>query len=213
MKKLATLLGIVLITTSCLKLEGNLKVSESISVKEKYGLFNSKTRTITVAPGKYEAALKIKDEDSFVLKLEKGGKTIDVPIKLAKKIDLPRNGKFSVAHTKTSVGLNLNGTVNTEVESSSITDTIESCTIEAKHRVCERVCNKETRRCEHVCREIITTSEGHRDVSYHYDTTTTRLELELSKANSTAVAAEFNGKDVSTQRINDYYGSCRLGRR
>jgi hypothetical protein len=213
MKKLATLLGIVLITTSCLKLEGNLKVSESISVKEKYGLFNSKTRTITVAPGKYEAALKIKDEDSFVLKLEKGGKTIDVPIKLDKEIDLPRNGKFSVAHGKTSVGLNLNGTVETEVESSGITDTTESCTIESRHRICERVCSRETRRCDNICRDIVTISEGHRDVAYHYDTTTTRLELELSKANSTAVAAEFNGKDVSTQRINDHYGSCRLGRR
>jgi hypothetical protein len=79
--------------------------------------------------------------------------------------------------------------------------------------LCENVCSSEVRRCSQVCRDIVLTSEGHRDVAYHYDTTTIHLELELSKANSTAVAAEFKGKDVSTQRINDHYGSCRLGRR
>lgn len=208
-----TILGIVLLSTSCLKLDGSLRVTESLSVKEKYGFLNLKTRTIKIDPATYSAVVKVKSDKNMVLQLESGKKTIDIPVKAEKDLNIPRDGKFTIAGSKIGQPFNINGVINTDYESSPETRTVESCTINSTRTECERVCDKATGKCERVCRDITISIDGHRDVIYHYSTVTRTLELELSKAGSSAVAATFNGRDTDTSKVYDMEGSCRIGRR
>ena len=62
------------------------------------------------------------------------------------------------------------------------------------------------------CRDITVSTEGHRSVTYHILTVTRDLELELSQEGTSSVAAVFKGRDVENSTVNDYVGSCSIGR-
>ena len=47
MKKIMTLLGLLMLSTSCLTLDGQLRVTESFNVKKKGGFLNLKLKDVT----------------------------------------------------------------------------------------------------------------------------------------------------------------------
>ena len=213
MNKLITVIGMVLLSTSCLKLEGTLKVSESLSAIEKYGFLNMKTRLIKITPGTYSAAVSIKSDKNFTLELSKDGDNISIPVKAQNDLNVPDNGKFTISGDQIGQPFNINGTINTESESSSQSNGIESCTKERRKVICERDLNGRDDRRDHEpshseCREITETYQGDRNVTYHFVTVTRNLELELSKDTSTAVSATFAGIEHDTTKVYDYVGIC-----
>ncbi len=60
MKRAVLLLGVLLLSVSCVELGGALHVQESMSVKKKSGFLNLKTKTIKIDPGSYRADITIK---------------------------------------------------------------------------------------------------------------------------------------------------------
>ena len=226
MNKFIAVVGVLLLSTSCLKLEGNLQVSESLSAIEKYGFLNLKKRTIKISPANYSASVKIISAKNFTLQLKKDGNTIDIPVKAKNSLNIPIDGKFSIAAEQIGQPFNINGVINTDTESSSQTRELESCTKETKRVVCERNLVGEQRKDDHGkddhgrdghehdgdntpdCREITETYQGERRVVYHYETVDRDLQLEISKENSSAVSAVFSGKDSETSKVYDYTGNC-----
>jgi len=72
MKKMMMLLGVLLLSTSCLTIDGHLKVSESFMVKKKGGFLNLKLKDQQVDPALYSASLKVKSDKNYTLELSGG---------------------------------------------------------------------------------------------------------------------------------------------
>ena len=101
MKNVLLMMGVLLLSTSCLTLDGQLRVSESFMVKKKGGFLNLKLKDVKVEPAVYSASLKVKSDKNYTLELSGGnlGKIL-VPIKAASDLEIPTNGAFSLSHEK-----------------------------------------------------------------------------------------------------------------
>lgn len=210
MKQIFSVLAIMLIATSCLNPQGNLKVHESFDVKKKGGFLNLGLKNVTLSPKTYHATLKMKTDKKVNLEIEDvNGKDITLPIKSDNDMDIPNNGKFAIQHEKIGQPFDVTGVINTEYQSSEIFHGVESCTWTVNQTKCERVCTKEPLRCEQVCKDYSTTYQGHQDVTYHYETKTVNIALDLIRENSTSLVASFNGRDVDSKRVYDFVGTCR----
>lgn len=210
MKKIISLIGIMFLATSCLNLEGNLRVHEAFNVKKKGGFLNRKLKDVTLAPDTYRATLKMKSDKKLNLEIKNvDGKDITLPIKSEDEMNLPSNGKFAISHEKIGQPFDVVGVMNTDVHVSDTTYAVETCSWTETEKRCERVCTKEPLECRNVCEEITITHEGRRDVSYHYVTTTRDIGLDLIRENSTAHVASFNGRDVNSNKVYEFEGICR----
>ncbi|MFA6236326.1 MAG: hypothetical protein WC635_03275 [Bacteriovorax sp.] len=222
MKNLFSLLLVSAFAASCINLNGQLNVTQTMNVKKKGGFLNMKTINVELEPGAYKSELKINSDKSFTLKLradKEDEKDILIPIKSEKAFDLPANGPVRIAGNDISQPFNLNGTITTGYSDSSITRTLEDCTFTRNERHCEKVCNEyrdprrpERRpevRCDIICRDVAVTISGRRPVEYHYRYTHRNLEVEFNDINTQAQLATFSANGTESDRINDYYGECR----
>lgn len=210
MKKMMTLLGLLLLSTSCLTLDGHLRVTESFSVKKKGGFLNLKLKDVTVAPAVYSASLKVKSDKNYTLELSGGslGKIL-VPIKADSDLDIPTDGAFHISHEKINQPFDLSGVINTDVNHYGYTDAIENCSRNVTENKCEKVCAKDTGKCDIICKDVVTAIEGRKEVSYHYRSIHRDLSLEFMKAGSTGIIATFSGRDLQTDKIIDRESACR----
>ncbi|MFA6238338.1 MAG: hypothetical protein WC635_13475 [Bacteriovorax sp.] len=210
MKKIISLLGIMFFATSCLNLEGNLRVHEAFNVKKKGGFLNRKLKDVTLTPSTYRATLKMKSDKKLNLEIKDfEGKDITLPIKSDEGMNLPSNGKFAIGHEKIGQPFDVVGVMKTDVNVSDTTYNVESCSWTETETRCERRCTKDPLECHDVCEDITITHEGHQDVAYHYVTTTRNIGLDLMRENSTSHVASFNGSDVDSRKVYEYEGSCR----
>lgn len=210
MKNLMSLAAVLLLTTSCLSLEGTLDVHEAFTVKRKSGFLHLKTKAVEVKPASYRASLKVKSDKNFTLELEGAGlEKILVPIKAEKDLDLPVDGKFAISHEKINQPFDIVGVINTDVSYSQIHNTVEACSWTTKENHCEKVCIGEPRKCDIVCKEITITHEGRKEVDYHYRWTKRDISLEFMKATSTALVASMHATDLESDRIIDHESLCR----
>lgn len=210
MKNAMMLLGVLVLSTSCLTLDGRLNVSEAFNVKKKSGFLNLKTKEVRVDANSYSASLKVKSDKNYTLEL-KGGSLgeIQIPIKAESDLKMPTDGAFSISHEKINQPFDLSGVINTDVSLYGYTDTVESCTWNVTEKKCDKVLNKETQKYEIICKDEITTFHGMRDISYHYKQVVRELSLEFMRAGSTGVIAHFNGRSQDTDKITDHYSDCR----
>lgn len=210
MKRSLLCLGILLLSTSCLTIDGRLQVTEAFNVKKKTGFLNLKTKEVRVAPNSYSASLKVKSDKNFVLTL-KGGSIgeIEVPIKAERDLHVPENGAFQISHEKINQPFDISGAINTDVQDSDYTEARESCSWSVKENKCDKVCSRETGKCDILCKEVSTTIYGKQDVASHYRTIRRDLQLEFMKADSTGVIARFTGRDIESERIIDRRSECR----
>ncbi|QDK42908.1 hypothetical protein DOM21_15905 [Bacteriovorax stolpii] len=210
MKKAMLLLGVLLLSVSCVELNGSLQVREAMSVKKKSGFLNLKTKTIKIEPGSYSAELKVKSQKNINLEL-KGGSLgeVDIPIKSEDSLNLPLNGQFYIEGRKIEQPFNVSGTITTNVDHWGYTDTTEKCERQITERRCEKVCVKETGKCDVVCKDVVITLYGLKDVSYHYKRTDREVRLEFMPENSTAVIASLPARGTESEKIIDRETICR----
>jgi hypothetical protein len=218
MKKFITLLGVLLLTTSCLDLNGTLHVQESFNVKKKAGFLNLKTKLIELKPAAYKAELKVNSDKNYTLKLEGGDVgEIKIPIKADKDLNVPWDGKFAISHEQIDQPFDVVGVINTDVSYSEIRSTIENCSWTTTERRCEKICTPERkienrvepRKCDVVCNDIQITHNGRKEVDYHYRWTRRDIGLEFMRENSTALVATMQATDTQSDRIVDHESLCR----
>ena len=210
MKKAFVLLGVLLLSVSCVELNGNLQVQESLSMKKKSGFLNLKTKTIKIEPGSYRAEIKIKSQKNINLELSGGSLgEVDIPIKSDDNLNIPLNGQFYIEGKKIEQPFNVSGNITTTVDHYGYTDTVEKCERQITERRCEKVCVKETGKCDVVCKDVVITLHGIKDISYHYKRTDRQVQLELMSENSTAIAAVLPARGSETDKIIDRETICR----
>lgn len=219
MKNLLNLLLVSAFAASCINLNGQLNISQTMTMKKKGGFLNLQTKTINLEPGSYRADLKINNANSFTLKLKSDKadeKDILIPIRSEKAFDLPQNGTVKIAGSEIAQPFDLNGTIKTEYTYSDTTRTYEDCTISRTENHCEKICTtvggdprRPVVRCDVVCHDVVVTFAGRRNVEYHYRYTHRNLEVAFSDLNSKAELATFSANGTESDRINDYYGECR----
>lgn len=198
-----------MLATSCVEIDGRLQVHEAFAVKKKSGFLNRKTKEVKVSPRAYQASLKFVSDKKFTLKLDGGDlDDISVPLKADKDLKVPYNGKFHISHEKTDQPFDVSGTIHTEWENSGYYEEMASCSWTTTENRCEKICNRETNRCEVECREVTTTFQGKKRVEYHYSITKRDLNLEIMRANSTGIVATFVGTDTQSDKVIDRESAC-----
>ena len=209
MKKFLMLVGILVLASSCVEIDGSLQVREAFNVKKKSGFLNRKTKQITVSPRSYKASLKMASDKNFTLKLDGGDlDDVSIPLKAEKDLDVPFNGRFNISHEKTDQPFDISGTINTSWENSGYYESLDSCSWTSTEKKCDKVCEPSTGRCEVQCRDVTTTYNGKKKVEYHYSVTTRDLNLEIMRANSTGIVATFVGTDTESTKVVDRESAC-----
>ena len=209
MKKFLMLVGILVLASSCVEIDGSLQVREAFNVKKKSGFLNRKTKQITVSPRSYKASLKMASDKNFTLKLDGGDlDDVSIPLKAEKDLDVPFNGRFHISHEKTDQPFDISGTINTSWENSGYYESLDSCSWTSTEKKCDKVCEPSTGRCEVQCRDVTTTYNGKKKVEYHYSVTTRDLNLEIMRANSTGIVATFVGTDTESTKVVDRESAC-----
>lgn len=214
MKKVLMLVGVLVLSTSCLTIDGQLQVREAFNVKKKSGFLNLKRTNVKVDPNIYRASLKVKSDKNYNLELEGGslGKIL-VPIKASSDLDIPRDGAFSIAHDKIDQPFDIVGVINTDENHYGHGDEIQSCSWTMTEKKCDKVCNKETQKCEVVCHDETITIQGEKEVAFHYRSIRRDLSMEFMKEGSTGIIATFRGTDTQVDKLTDYESQCRHLRR
>lgn len=209
-KKAMMLLGVLLISVSCVELNGSLQVREAFNVKKKSGFLNLKTKIVTVTPGQYRAELTAKTANNLKLVLRGGSLgEINIPLKSDDQLNIPRDGQFYIEGRRIGQPFNVSGVINTEVFQYGHTSTIERCQRELRERRCEKVCNKEEGKCDIVCKDVTITIDGLKDIAYHYKRTERLAQLEFMPENSTSIAATLPVRGMEIDKIIDRESLCR----
>ena len=210
MKKAMMLLGVLLLSVSCVELNGSLQVREAFNVKKKSGFLNLKTKIVTVSPGQYRAELTAKSSNNLRLELIGGSLgDINIPIKSDDQLNIPRDGQFYIEGRKIGQPFNVSGVINTEVDLYGYTNVVEKCQRDLQERRCEKVCNKEAGTCDIVCKEVTITIDGLKEIAYHFKRTDRHANLEFMPENSTAVVASLPVSGTETEKIIDRESLCR----
>lgn len=213
MKRLFVLLVAAVSLNSCLTLDGNLTVKETLTVKKKSGLFGLGTKKTQVAPGLYRAKFDVVSNDSFVLQLVRDGeKDIRIPLKSERDLNVPRgNGAIFISNRDLNLDYDIAGDIRTDVDEYGYARGRESCSYTTTERQCRPVCTRSedgSQHCEKVCKEVTITHNGYQEVQFHYRRTFRALELDFLKGGSNQRVAHFSGTDTQNEKIYDYKSSC-----
>lgn len=212
MKNAILLVGALLLSVSCVELNGRMNVQESLVVKKKHGFLNLKTSKVELQPASYQAGIKINSDRNITLSLEGGslGKKILVPIKAEEDLNIPGDGKFAIAGEKINQPFDVVGSINTDISYSDVRFATESCTWTTRETRCEKVCTTEPRKCESICKEYTITHEGRKEVEFQYRYTRRDVQLELMQSGSTALKASLNASGTESDRITLRESSCHF---
>jgi hypothetical protein len=207
---------ISLFAVSCVDLNGQLTVLQTMKVNKLVRVIHLKSKKIDLDPAVYTAALEIKDERNFLLKLKTAKKDLFIPLKSDSPLNFPTNGLIRVSGSDISQPFNLKGTLSTEYSDSETNQSTEGCTYSRVENRCEKNCRSsllKSRRpivdCQTVCRNIPVPVSGQRIVEYHFHTTKRILDLEFLDLVSFAQLAILNVEGSESEKINDSYGECR----
>lgn len=209
MKKMMLLMGVLLLSVSCVELNGTLQVNQPFNVKIKSGFLNLKRKTITVAQGSYRAELTAKSKKNVTLEL-KGGSlgNISIPVKSDDSLNIPFDGQIYIEGSKIEQPFNIAGVIRTEVDHYGYANEVVSCDLSRVERKCEKVCDKDGK-CDVVCKDVTVTFKGLKEVSYHTMRTDRQANLEFMAEGSTAIVAVLPVRGIETTRITDRESLCR----
>ncbi|MBC7712425.1 MAG: hypothetical protein H7177_03750 [Rhizobacter sp.] len=216
MKMMITMLSVLLLSVSCVELNGTINVNQAFNVKVKSGFLNLKRKTITIAPGQYSAELNAKTKKSVSLVL-KGGSLgeINIPIKSDDSLNIPFEGLINIESAKIEQPFNITGVIHTDVEQYGYATEAQSCDIQRIEHRCEKVCVKDPKdnrgegKCDVVCRDVTVTFPGEKMVSYHYSRTDRQAELQFMAEGSTSIVATLPVHGSETSKITDNESLCR----
>lgn len=183
----------------------------------------SRNDSLSLDTGKLDAQFIIKGKKNFELKIEGDNeRTIKFPI--PSSVELPRyNGEIFIAANDLEQDFDLAGAVRTNVDTTSSQTVTEDCTVKTGTR---RICRMEPGPvvCQIVNgREVCTTSShevctyedifehGEHEVTFHYQTSQTGLDLEFKASGCATVLAHLKGNSNSqTSKIVENETKCRL---
>lgn len=208
------LLGVValFLTTSCMEIHGDLKVSQDLN-------FNN----TTVLAGDYKSTLNIDSRSKVTLEVQsnRSNKNIaEVVFKIPRDSGIPQdNGTFFFRSDEVDQPYDLSGEVNTQVTRSPRRFDRERCSYDDYETRCRRVCRNICRtrpdgrrvcrdRCQNECRRVRVTRWGWRDIEYHNRTENKDYFVEFLQPGTNTQTADFNGNYRRTQRIIEYRGLC-----
>lgn len=220
MKKIISLTLLALLSTACVSIDGNLIVSEKMTLKKKSGFLNLKRKNVDIEANQYEAHVTALGENNFALILDKGGDRISIPLKSKEDLNLPTfDGEFRISHEKIDQPYDLKGILNTTITNSNTQEVIESCTWDTRetrcHIECKDVITKDDKgvehkekKCDKICQDYTITHQGRHEVIFYNRTTVRDLNIQFLKESTEISVAHFLGHDVSTERIIEHQGIC-----
>jgi hypothetical protein len=220
MKHLLVLLSLSLITTSCVTIDGNLLVTEKMTLKKKGGFLNLGRKNVDIEANQYHAHLTPLGKDNFTLILQRGDERISIPLKSKTELKVPSyDGEFKISHNDIDQPYDLKGLLHTDVRISDSQEAIESCTWDTTETRCHVECKDEMvkddkgvehkeNHCQKLCENFTITHNGRHEVEFHYSTTTRDLAFSFLKADSSSEVAHFQGQDVETNKIIERQGIC-----
>lgn len=206
LKNVVGLLAVTVLSASCVTLDGQLDVKQTMSAKKKSGFLNLKTKEIQIQPDLYQAELKANSDKSFTLKLE-GREKILIPIKSEKDLNVPSNGRVSISHADINQPFDVAGNIQTDISNTDQQNAIEDCSFTMTENHCKKICASESS-CKIECHDEQVTIQGRHEVVFHYQTIHRDLAIDLLKQDKGEVLASFHGTDSETSRINDFEGRC-----
>ena len=238
MKNILTLAVLSILASSCVNLNGDLVVSEKMTLKKRGGFLNLQRKDVSVETGTYTADLKANSANNFSLELNQGNNKISIPIKSSNsKLNIPQNnGEFSISHADIDQPYDLKGNLVTNVDSTPTQEAIENCTWYTTERICHDECDKafngpdagrggdhrggdqrggdnrggdQRPVCHDVCEDISISHPGSQDVVFHYTTVTKNIVLDFLTTDSPRSVAEFRGTNSETNRIVESASICR----
>lgn len=201
-----------LLATSCMEINGNLKVNSQLN-------FNNDR----VPAGNYVSQLVIDSKEKVTLEIEgvyRSKSVTDVVFRIPKDSSIPQdNGNFFFRADEVDQPYDLAGEVQTDITRSPRRLDRERCTYDAYETRCRRECRNICRtrpdgrrvcrqRCQDRCRRVRVTRWGWRDIEYYLRTENKDYLVELLVPNSSLQAAEFRGNYRRSQKIIQYRGLC-----
>jgi hypothetical protein len=128
--KLLLIILILILSTSCLKLRGELLVKNKLDFIDK-GIKS-------IPEGSYSSSLKFLSSKKLILKLRSDEQKFKVKIKLPKKINIPNqeNGVYSFNISSSNQPFNLSGEVLVSTKYSEIKKEEESCRLNTSGTQC-----------------------------------------------------------------------------
>lgn len=220
-KKSLGLMTIAILSTSCISsLDGQLHVLKPMLVKKQGGFLGLKKKKITLSPEIYKSELAINGEQNLTLKLKLNENEVNIPLNSDSTINIPANGEIKVSHLETKQPFDIVGVIKTDIEESSSSRDIESCSITVMERHCDKVCVRPPSapdhrdrdpvpRCEIVCRNEPTTIYGRQEVEYHFEITHRNVSLNFINMKTRELLANFQGKNSELRTVYDYKGQCK----
>jgi hypothetical protein len=220
MKKIILLLALAIFTTSCVSLEGNILVTEKMSLKKKGGFLNLGKKNVVIEANQYDAHLTVLGQNNFALILKKGDERISIPLKSKNDLKLPTfDGEIKISHNDIYQPYDLKGIIQTDIYQSATQEVIESCSWNTYETRCRIECSEITTRdsqgishvennCQKMCGDVLVTHQGRQEVIFHNTTTHRDLRFEFLKADSLQSVAHFQGQSSETERIIERKGIC-----
>lgn len=205
MKKLLPFCIVLVGLVSCKNGSGHLNVDESLVLKGKKG------KEVKFEPGVYGVELNFKKKlfsSKKTIVMEARGKD-KVIVKIPKKVKVPSNfGTLSLKSHETGQPVDILATIDTHYDSSAPQRGFESCTERREYRECFI-----TEAGERAYRVESMTLSGDREIVFHYESESKKIDFELTSPETGDVLATFEGSDDSSRRIVDRRMRCKLDRR
>ncbi len=187
-------------------------------------IIKGKKDSVTLNAGKMEAQFIVKGKKNFELKVE-GDNAQEIKFPIPSSVILPRqNGHISITADQLEQAFDLEGTIQTGIDNGPSRTITEDCSVKTgTRRVCrmepgpvvchvvngQQICNSTG--MHEVCYYEDVFSNGTREVTYHFQTSQTALDLEFKAPGTTTVLAQLKGKsDVNTSKIIERESACRI---
>lgn len=202
--KLLLSLCMLLIVSSCENPTGDFTVNESVKLRRKTVLGN--TRYVTVPVGNYRAKAKIKNK-SISLKIDGFKKKLNFNI--PSHVKIPTHST-TIRLTAGEIGQSYD--LNADIEVTKFTSTLqrqyENCSYVRYEYGCRRRCDNNGR-CHRVCGQYPVTIYGQKRVEFYNRTIERDYELALLTPETEEIMAIFDGKNVVRYRDYTYQSNCR----
>jgi hypothetical protein len=220
MKNLILLASLTLLATSCVSLDGNLLVTEKMTLKKKGGFLNLGRKNVDIEANQYDAHVTALGKNNFALILNRGQERISIPIVAKTEIKIPTfDGEFKLNHADIDQPYDLKGLIHTDVTYSPTQEAIESCSWNTTETRCQIECTDvvtkdekgvehKEKKCEKVCQDFTIIHNGRHEVIFHYTTTHRDLGFEFLKADTAQSVAHFQGQSNETVRNVEREGIC-----
>lgn len=197
MKYLLLSLALGAVLTGCNQVDGQLNVTEVLSLKNESGTLNK------IEPGTYTANISTSMLGKRIkLQLNKNSDEI-YDFKIPSGTKLPTNGDFTLSSSDIGQAVDLKGTVETKSSDSETKEAYTQCTYSEPYTVCSGGPNGQP-----ICTVAYRTVFGSQWEKYHDHFVDQHLTLNVIPTNAKTSSAEFTGELNTVQRIVEMQSGC-----